>query len=114
MGHVARALKAHVAPKTEAVWWHRPTDEPAALAAKLREAHPVVTTHDKITSGVLMTTDPKRAQRTLTMLVVGTRAIEAIVATCWSDLRSGAATPDLPERPSAPAGQMCAQEPLDD
>lgn len=79
MGHVARALKAHVAPKTEAVWWHVPTDEPTALAARLREAHPVGRADGKITSGVLMTTDPERAQRTLTMLVVGAPAIEDVV-----------------------------------
>ncbi|MEQ9504485.1 MAG: DUF455 family protein [Deltaproteobacteria bacterium] len=79
MGHVARALKAHVAPKTEAVWWHLPTDDPAALAAQLRDAHPVVMAGGKITSGALMTTDPERAQRTLTMLVVGERAIEDVV-----------------------------------
>ncbi len=75
MGHVARALKAHVAPKTEAVWWHVPTDEPTALAARLRKAHPVVAAHGKITSGALMTTDPERAQRTLTMLIVGEHVI---------------------------------------
>ncbi|MEQ8278165.1 MAG: DUF455 family protein [Deltaproteobacteria bacterium] len=79
MGHVARALKAHVAPKTDAVWWHVPTDEPTSLAARLREAHPLGMADGKITSGVLMTTDPERAQRTLTMLVVGAPAIEDVV-----------------------------------
>ncbi len=77
MGHVARALKAHVAPKTKAVWWHEPSDDPQARAAALRAAHPVVMAGDKIASGALVTTDPERAQRTLTVLWVGDAAIEA-------------------------------------
>lgn len=77
MGHVARALKAHVAPKTEAVWWHETSADPRARAESLRAAHPVVMAEGKIASGALMTTDPDRAARTLTMLLVGEAAIEA-------------------------------------
>ncbi len=81
MGRVARAIGRRVRRDRVALWTQVSRDEVRAAgssgfpdwAAALRARAPLVTTGDPplITSGALFTTDPERAERLVTVLVVG-------------------------------------------
>ncbi len=88
MGRVAIALESYALPGTPAAWLFLPVKglkrlglplNPADAAAELTQRHPprleLTGTSPRLAEGVVFTTDPDRARKTLTALVVGRKAL---------------------------------------